>query len=252
VRWLIESAAGSPAEELVGAELDDQVATKAFELAHRRAAGEPLQYITGIAGFRHLELAVGPGVLIPRPETEMVVERALAHLPQGGIAVDVGTGSGAIALSIKFERPDATVLATEISAEALEWAELNRAALDLDVQLIECDLLAGLPTSLRDKLDLVVANPPYVPESDARLLARDVVDHEPSVALFAGPDGTDVIRTLAQEATGWLRSGGWFVTEIAANQAGAVADVLTSIGYLDARSGTDLAGRERVAEARRA
>jgi release factor glutamine methyltransferase len=251
VRWLLEAATGSRSTQLIGEELDERTVEEVLELARRRATGEPLQYITGVAGFRHLELAVGPGVLIPRPETEMVVERALEHLPKEGIAVDVGTGSGAIALSIAYERPDVRVLATEISAEALMWAERNRAALGLQVEFIECDLLEGLPADLRGRVDLVVANPPYVPDEHARILPRDVIGHEPNVALFGGTDGLVIVRALASSARDWLKPRGWLVLEMASGAGAAVARGLGELGYSEISAGLDLAGRERVAEGRR-
>jgi release factor glutamine methyltransferase len=251
VRWLLEAATGSSPTDLVGAEFNEATAEGVLKLARRRATGEPLQYITGIAGFRHLDLSVGPGVLIPRPETEMVVERALDHLPRGGTAVDVGTGSGAIALSIAQERPDARVLATEISADALIWAERNRETLGLAVEFIQCDLLTDLPNELRGKVDLVVSNPPYVPDEHARILPRDVVAHEPPVALFGGADGLVVVRALAGSAREWLRPDGWLVLEIAGDAGEAVTRTLTGHGYDQVSAGLDLAGRERVAEARR-
>jgi release factor glutamine methyltransferase len=251
VRWLLEAATGSPPARLVGTQIDEKTAGAVRALARRRATGEPLQYITGIAGFRHLELAVGPGVLIPRPETEMVVERALAHLPRGGVAIDVGTGSGAIALSIAHERPDAQVLATDISTDALAWAEMNRQRLNLSVEFIACDLLTGIPAQLRGNVDLVVSNPPYVPDTEARILPRDVVAHEPHEALFGGVDGLDIVRALADSARDWLTPKGWLVLEIAAGAGADVARELTRLGYESVAAGVDLAGRERVAEAQR-
>jgi release factor glutamine methyltransferase len=251
VRWLLEAATGLRPPQLVRAEIDDDTARETLELARRRATGEPLQYITGVAGFRHIDLAVGPGVLIPRPETEMVVERALEHLPRGGTAIDVGTGSGAIALSIADERPDARVIATDISGEALEWAEQNRQRLNLEVDFICCDLMEEVPSDLRGTVDLVVSNPPYVPDDAARILPRDVVEHEPPVALFGGSDGLNVVRALADSARDWLSPGGWLVFEIAAGAGGEVSTELSRRGYRRVTAGIDLAGRERVAEGQR-
>jgi release factor glutamine methyltransferase len=252
VRWLMEAATGSKNSHLAGAEIDSTTAENALTLARRRAAGEPLQYITGFAGFRHLELAVGPGVLIPRPETEMVVDRALELLPRGGVVIDVGTGSGAIALSIAHERPETRVVATEISADALAWAERNGAALGLEVEFVRGDLLENVPERYKGGVDLIVANPPYVPDDDARILPRDVLDHEPSVALFGGADGLRVVRALAQSALDWLKPGGWLVLEIAAGAGAAVSKVFSELGYEQVSAGLDLAGRERVAEGQRA
>ncbi len=253
-RWLIEAASGMDREMLLvtKARLDDEVVAAALELVRRRTAGEPLQYVTGIAGFRRLELNVGPGVLVPRPETEVVTEHALARIPAGGVVVDIGTGSGAIALAIKDERPDARVLATELSPDAMRWAEMNRDDLSLEVELIACDLLTGLPSDLRNEIDVIVANPPYVAEADRGILPADVVDHEPHQALFAGERGTVVIDELAREARGWLKPGGWLVMEIGEGQGDSTSTTLTAEGYAEVQIHRDLAGRERIAEARKA
>jgi release factor glutamine methyltransferase len=252
-RWLVLAAAGIDRRDLnESLEIGEGRAALAEALAQRRIEREPLQYLTGVAGFRYLELAVGPGVMIPRPETEVVAERAMARLPERGTVVDCGTGSGAIALAIAYERPDATVFATERSPVAMAWAEKNRAALGLVVRLIACDLLAGLPSELRRSVDVVVANPPYVATSRQELLARDVVEHEPHEALFAGPHGLDVIRRLADEAPDWLRPGGWLVLEIGESQADDVNALLHAKGYGDVRVHPDLSGRPRIAEARAA
>jgi release factor glutamine methyltransferase len=251
--WLIECAtgidrAGALREPPV---LDVDAAARLDALVARRVAGEPLQYVTGSAAFRHLELAVGPGVFIPRPETELVAERAMERLPRGGTVVDVGTGSGALALAIAQERPDARVIATEVSRDALVWAEKNRATLELDAQLVASDLLTDLPAELAGGIDVVVANPPYVPETDKEFLPADVADHEPSVALFGSADGLAVIRRLACDARAWLRSGGWLVLEIGHDQGARVAHLLEQHGYVDVAISLDLAERERIAEGRR-
>jgi release factor glutamine methyltransferase len=252
-RWLLHAATGStPTVVLDGeSDIDEAAEQRAIELARRRARGEPLQYVTGVAGFRHLELAVGPGVFIPRPETELVAERAMERLPSGGTLVDVGTGSGAIALAVAYERSDARVVATDSSAAALAWSEKNRDGLGLSVELIRCDLLDGVPAELRGEVDVVVSNPPYVPEGDDGLLARDVVRHEPHEALFAGSGGVETIGRVGDRARVWLRRGGWLVLEIGHDQADAVTRILRHLGYESVSVGRDLAGRDRIAEARR-
>jgi release factor glutamine methyltransferase len=252
-RWLLEAAAASKltAPLVDASEIDEAAEQRALELTQRRAGGEPLQYVTGVAGFRHLELVVGPGAFIPRPETELVAERAMERLPPGGTLVDVGTGSGAIALAVAHERSDTRVLATDTSGTALAWAEKNRDALGLSVELIRCDLLAGLPTELRGEVDVVVSNPPYVPEGDDSLLARDVVHHEPHEALFGGPDGLEIIARVGDQARAWLRRGGWLVLEIGYDQAGAVTKMLQRLDYERMSVTRDLAGRDRIAEGRR-
>ncbi|MFN2595306.1 MAG: peptide chain release factor N(5)-glutamine methyltransferase [Actinomycetota bacterium] len=233
-RWLAESAGEEGALRT---------------LAARRASGEPLQYLTGTAGFRYLELAVGPGVFIPRPETELVVECAMAHLPEGGIVFDIGTGSGAIALSIAHERPDTSIFATELDPDALKWAERNRDALGKDATILRGDLFEGLPEDLRGRVDVIVSNPPYVAPDEREALPIDVRDHEPEVALFAGGNGLDVIARLVHEARSWLRTGGWLVFEIGERQADAATALLIEAGYVQVATHDDLAGKARYVEA---
>jgi release factor glutamine methyltransferase len=248
-RWLLQAATGSTTALLMdGSDIDESTELRAIELARRRAGGEPLQYVTGVEGFRHLELVVGPGVFIPRPETELVAERAMDRLPRGGTLVDVGTGSGAIALAVAHERSDARVLATDASGTALAWAEKNRDALGLSVELIRCDLLGGLPAELREEVDVVVSNPPYVPQGGDGLLARDVVRYEPHEALFAGGGGLEMIGRVAARARGWLRPRGWLVLEIGYDQAHAVKNILHDLQYERVSVTRDLAGRDRIAE----
>lgn len=251
-QWLVVSAGGIDRTSLFDnlPTIDDQQAATAESLARRRVAGEPLQYLTGVAGFRHLELAVGPGVLIPRPETEVVAEHSIARLPPGGIVVDCGTGSGAIALAIADERPDARVFATERSPSALAWAEKNRARLNLDVELIACDLLAGLPDELRGAVDVIVSNPPYVATTERDVLPRDVVEHEPHEALFAGEHGLDVIRKFMDEVPAWVRPGGWIVLESGDQQTREVGDLLRERDFEEVAAHPDLTGRMRVVEGR--
>ncbi|MGH2808824.1 MAG: peptide chain release factor N(5)-glutamine methyltransferase [Actinomycetota bacterium] len=234
-RWLAEAADAD---------------SDAIALAERRIAGEPLQYLTGIAGFRRLELDVGPGALIPRPETEMVAERAMELLARDGTLIDIGTGSGAIALSVADERPDARVLATDVSAEALEWARRNRDKLGLDVELVRGSLFENVPDETRRHVDVVVSNPPYVSQPEKVTLPLDVLEHEPHVALFAGSTGLEIIHPLVEEARSWLRSDGWIVLEIAPWLAEEVTGVLRSLDYSDVGVRRDLVGRDRIVEGR--
>ena len=251
-RWLLEAASGRTRTQLaLEPEVEDSVEERALEFARRRAGGEPLQYVTGVAGFRRLLLSVGPGVFVPRPETELVAERAMSRLPEGGTVVDVGSGSGAIALSICDERPDARVVATERSPEALHWCRRNKEKLGVDLQIVEGDLLEGLPEELKGKIDIIVSNPPYVAREDQHVLPDDVVDHEPHIALFGGEEGTDIIGRLASSALSWLRPGGWLILEMGAGQKEFVAGVLTKLGYEDVRVGVDYADWPRVTEGRR-
>ena len=214
-------------------------------LAARRAAWEPLQYIVGEWGFRRLTLTVDDRALIPRPETETVVERCLALL-EGRDAprvLDVGTGSGAIALAIADEHPGARVTGIDVSAEALSLARENSARTGVAIELLEIDLLSGLPGA---DWDLVVSNPPYVRPDEATGLAPEVVDWEPHVALFdAGHT-----ETLVRAAAAVLATGGALVLESYDERARAVADLLSRSGFSDVAVTRDLAGRDRVVEGR--
>lgn len=214
----------------------------------QRCAGTPLQHLTGEQGFRRITVEVRPGVFVPRPETEVLVERALEVLDgvEAPAVVDAGTGSGAIALAIKDERPDARVFATDRSPEAVELARANAARLGLEVTVLEGDLLSPLPAELRGWIDLVVSNPPYVePEEYDDLPAE--VKADPRGALVGG---TLVYERLAAEALRWLRDGGALAVEIGAAQRERVAAVLSRV-FVDVRADRDLAGRDRVLLARR-
>jgi release factor glutamine methyltransferase len=211
-------------------ELEPDEARAFMDLAARRRGREPVAYIVGEKGFRTITLAVDPRVLVPRPETEFVVEAALS-LPARSRVVDVGTGSGAIALALKVERPDLEVVGTDISAGALEVARGNAARLGAEVVFVEGDLLAGL------EADAVVSNPPYVAAADP--LPRDVL-HEPREALYGGADGLNVIRRLVAEADGVP----FIALEVGAGQASAVADLLRA--WPEVSTLQDLAGHERV------
>ncbi len=221
--WLIE-----PAE------------ARAFaDMARRRREREPVAYILGSKPFRSIELRVDPRVLIPRPETEHLVEAALG-LPEGARVVDVGTGSGAVALALKAERPDLEVLGTDASTAALSVARANALLLGLEVTLLEGDLLE--PVSGR--IDAVVSNPPYVAEGDRDRLAPEIARYEPAEALFAGEDGLAVYRRLIPAA----RAAGAAVValEVGEGQAGPVAALLREAGFERTAAERDLAGIERV------
>jgi len=217
-------------------------AARAFQgFAARRRDREPVAYILGRKGFRAIELDVDPRVLIPRPETEHLVEAAL-DLPRGARVCDVGTGSGAVALALKQERPDLRIVGTDASPEALDVARANAARLGLEIDLLEGDLLAGVTD-----VDAVLSNPPYV--EDGARLAPDVAGHEPALALRAGPDGLDVLRRLAP-AVG-VTSATLAAFEVGAGQAGDVAALLREVGFADTAITRDLAGIERVVVGRR-
>ncbi|MDQ3065763.1 MAG: peptide chain release factor N(5)-glutamine methyltransferase [Actinomycetota bacterium] len=215
-------------------------------LVSRRSKHEPVAYILGEWGFRRLTLAVDKRALIPRPETEIVVERALARLRglDAPRVLDVGAGTGAIALAIADEHPGACVTAIDVSAEALALARENSARTGIEIELLEHDLRLGLPAGL---YDLVVSNPPYVEPADLESLMPDVRDYEPHVALV-GSGATDAV---ARGSVGALASGGWLVLEVGDGQAATTAALLAELGYADVLTTPDLTGRERVVEGRR-
>lgn len=214
---------------------------------NERMSGKPTQYITKKQEFYGREFAVSPAVLIPRPETEHVIEAALERLLTGdGAIIDVGCGSGAIAITLSLETGRA-VIATDISADALAMAAKNDARLQANVDFILCDLVAAVrPVSAT----LIASNPPYVPETDRSVLQREVRDFEPHVALFGGPDGLAIYRRLIAEAERVLKPGGWLVMEVAYNADEAVRAMLAG-AFTDIGMRTDLAGLPRVIEARR-
>jgi release factor glutamine methyltransferase len=223
----------SPERELTIAE-----AERFARLLARRRARQPVAYLLGTRGFRHIELAVDDRVLVPRPETELLVEVALA-LPRGVRVADIGTGSGAVALALKYERPDLHVIATDVSAGALVVARANAERLNLQVEFRAGDLLAPLGDV---PLDAIVSNPPYVSNRDEPALPPELT-HEPPHALFAGPDGLDVIRRLVPAA---VACAPFVALEVGAGQASAVAALLRRAGMAETTVHRDLAGIERV------
>jgi release factor glutamine methyltransferase len=229
----------APEREVTGA------AVRAFQdLVRRRSAGrEPVAYLLGRRGFRRLELVVDARVLVPRPETELLVEAALG-LPRGARVVDVGTGSGAVALALKDERGDLDVRGTDVSEEALAVARANARRLGLDVALSRADLLEGV-----GPVDAVLSNPPYVAEADRATLPPEVARHEPALALFAGPDGLDVVRRLVAQAG--ASAAALLALEVGEGQAPAVAGLVRAAGFGEVEALRDLAGIERVVVGRR-
>ncbi|MGH9476203.1 MAG: peptide chain release factor N(5)-glutamine methyltransferase [Terriglobales bacterium] len=218
-------------------------------LVEARAAGTPLQYLTGVQEFCGRPFLVTPAVLIPRPETEQVVQAALEHLPPAAAArvVDVGTGCGCIAVTLALERPQARVAATDISAAALAVARANAANLGAPVAFARADLLAGLG----GPFDLVVSNPPYVAEAELAALQPEVRAHEPRLALVAGPAGTEIFARLIPQAAAALRPGGWLVLELGYTAAGVVRGLLGH-RWDQVATRRDALGWKRVLTARRA
>jgi release factor glutamine methyltransferase len=245
-----------PERELMAPEMERYCAA-----LDERARGVPAQYITGHQEFWGLDLIVSPAVLIPRPETEHLVETVLelaaaerlgAEAARPLRLVDVGTGSGAIALALAQELPQAKIWAADISPAALEVAQANAARLELAgrVHFVESDLLAAFAAPMT--FDFIVSNPPYVGEGEADKVQREVKKFEPHVAVFAGPDGLDVIRRLAPQALAALRPAGWLLLEIGYTQEAAVRALLgTCHRWSELRTVPDLQGIPRVVVARK-
>jgi release factor glutamine methyltransferase len=228
--------------------LDAAAANRFRQLVEKRAAGMPLAYITGEKEFWSMQLIVSPDTLIPRPDTEILVEQALVHIPRNTEyrVLDLGTGSGAIALAIARERPLCNVVATDTSAAALRIAAENANQLGVpNVEFFQGDWFAPLAP---DTFDLIVSNPPYIEANDRHL---DDLRFEPARALIAGADGLDAIRTIAMDAGNHLRSGGTLLLEHGDTQAEHVAALLRAAGWGDVRVIRDLAGLPRVSIAAR-
>jgi release factor glutamine methyltransferase len=212
------------------------------ELVKRRCNHEPVQYLTGSAGFRNLDLAVGPGVLVPRPETEGLVEEVLKHianLPGPVSVIDLGAGSGAMAISIATEAPNTHVIAVEKSMEAIEWLKQNVAFYDESIRIVQGDVAEVLEGV---KCDVVVANPPYVPDSQP--LPKDVANFEPAVALFGGSDGLELPKRFISAAARLLKAGGLLAIEHTETQGEAIANLL-STDFQQIALHQDLTGRPR-------
>ncbi|MEJ3749648.1 peptide chain release factor N(5)-glutamine methyltransferase [Actinomycetes bacterium KLBMP 9797] len=219
------------------------------DLVDRRAAGEPLQHLVGTAPFRRLEVAVGPGVFVPRPETELLAGWGLEVAGASPTVVDLCSGSGAIALAVAQEVPDATVYAVERSPAALSW--LRRNADGTRVRVVAGDVTdPAVLAELDGRVDLVLCNPPYVPAAVA--VPADVARHDPAEAVFAGADGLSVIRPVVARAAALLRGGGWFGVEHDDTHGEVVPALLRADGrFADVADHRDLAGRPRFATARR-
>jgi release factor glutamine methyltransferase len=228
-------------------EFSEQAANDLSQALARRAAREPLQHITGVAAFRSLELKVGPGVFIPRPETEQVVQYAidyLKQLPVSGRAIDLGTGSGAIAIAIAKEVPQTQVYAVELSESAYKFAEGNIKANQVSVEL-RLGAMQEVVSDLVGQLDVVISNPPYIPNS-AIPIDPEVRDFDPELALYGGEDGLDVIRDISGIGAALLRKGGLLVLEHADGQSEAIRELLLNDGWFNVAAFQDAALRFRT------
>ena len=255
----MEEASGASWPGVLDEPAPPLAATAFTGMVHRRLMGEPVQYVVGHWAFRHLDLLVNPSVLIPRPETEVVVEVALAELD--GLpgprprAVDLGTGSGAIALSLAYERADVEVWAVDRSPAALSVASANLAGLGTlavgRAHMALGDWWQALPPELAGRVDLMVSNPPYVAEAELATLPREVVCWEPRAALAGGPDGLGPLAAIMDGAPHWMAPRSTAVVEIAPDQAVAALEICWEAGFSDADVRNDLAGRPRVLVAHR-
>ncbi len=263
-RWLCEHASGLDRVELDAAR--DEVVSQRCGVAlramvARRLTGEPLQYVMKSWAFRHLDVLVDNRVLIPRPETEVMVQAAL-DLAREMISktnsklrvADLGTGSGVIGLSLASELPLGSneVWLTDLSADALEVARANLAGLGLingDVRVAQGSWFAALPSELKNSFDLIVSNPPYIALYDPSV-ESSVLNHEPHLALFAGSDGLDAYREIVSHSGEWLATDGWIVLEIGHQQGDAVRELLAQNSFKQIEIRKDLAGRDRIALAK--
>jgi release factor glutamine methyltransferase len=269
-RWMTEEASGYAGSEWLTIEDEEPNArarARLNSMCERRIAGEPLQYVLGAWSFRGIDLMVDSRVLIPRPETEVVVEVALAEAQRfghrrgkrpvfptetRGVVADLGTGSGAIAISLEAELPEVEVWATDASEDALAVARANLAGTGATrVRLAAGSWFDALPDDARGRIDLIVSNPPYVADSEVDDLPPEVAHHEPRGALVAGPAGTEALEHLIGESMHWLCPTGVLVCEIAPHQADVVVARARSAGYASAEVFPDLTGRPRVFVARR-
>lgn len=248
-RWIVSAVAGLTNIELIARSRDEvhpRECDIVMQMVSRRIAGEPLQYILGEAPFRKWMFKVDQRVLIPRPETEKLVDLALGYLPErGGSVLDIGTGTGCIAISIKLESPSTEVAAIDVSREAIDVARGNAAILGAEVFFERCDILIELPS--RDTFDIIVSNPPYIPFSDEDGMDATVKNYEPRSALFAGNNGMVFYERLAAIARVVLKAGGWLITEIHSPNVDTVSSLLLDSGMHAVRIEKDFAGRPRYA-----
>ena len=236
---------------ITGESLTEAEETKFLELVEKRAGRFPLQHLTGVAYFRQLELNVGPGVFVPRFETETVTQLAVDALKavpsENPIAVDLATGSGAIAISLAVEVPNAQVFAVELSEEALVYTRQNFAKYAPKATLVQGNLADAFP-ELNGQVDVLVSNPPYIPD-DMIPVYPEVHLHDPSLALYGGADGLDLVRKVEASAKRLLREGGALVIEHADMQGDAIRELILSLGWRQCSTHKDLSGRDRATTA---
>lgn len=232
--------------------LDEASRWRIEALGARRARREPLQHLVGSVGFGRLEILVRPGVFIPRPETETLAELAVALTPAGGVVVEPCTGTGAVACAVGTETSVSTVIATDLSPDAVALARENALRTGATaVQVAQGDLLDPVPETLRGAVDVLVSNPPYVADDELGDLEPEVREHDPRPALVSGPTGHEVSDRLIALAGEWLAPGGWVLLEVADTRAQECARRATAAGLSDAEALPDLAGRLRFVRARR-
>jgi release factor glutamine methyltransferase len=256
---LMSHALGTPRLHVIsypGQRLREEELAAFRAVVERRVKREPLAYITGEKEFWGLSFEVTPAVLVPRPETETLVDVALAQLrgewegeaPAEPVIADIGAGSGCVAIALAVDLPDAVICATEVSPAAAEVARRNAAKHQVEarVTVLEGDLFEPIPVEVRGRLDAVVSNPPYIPSADINSLQPEIKEYEPRAALDGGREGMTYHRRMLDAARGWLKPGGWVHLEVGASQAEPVAEMARAWGFRDVRITSDLAGIERV------
>ncbi len=249
-RWILEQIFGEYNLRKDCNPIPNQAMQKLDDMLQRRQNGEPLQYILGNTAFHCLELLVGPGVLIPRPETEILVEEALNLYPDHGMVCDLCTGSGAIALTMAKNLPQTTFMACDLSEQALYWAKLNQQKNSIDnVTFFQGDLFHPFPSEAR--FSLLTANPPYVSRQEFNQLPPEVRDYEPELALQGGEDGLYLLRRIIREAPRYLLPDACILLEIGSSQGNAIGELLIHDHWREIRIRKDYAEHDRIAIARK-
>ena len=253
-RWLLLHVTGwSPARlrTSAGEALAAPARAALAELLERRAGREPLQLLLGSVGFRHLEITVRPGVFIPRPETEVLAGEAIALVPAGGLVVEPCTGTGAVACAVAQESSAARVIATDMSANAVDLARHNAQQSGVEVEILLGDLLAPVPLQHQGAVDVLVSNPPYVADDEIDLVDPEVAHWDPREAWLSGPTGHEITDRLIAAAQQWLCPGGWLLLETASARAADTAQRAARGGLVEASVRRDLTGADRIVLARR-